>query len=52
LSQKDGSAIGTQGLVTSAKIHKPAPIMMSPTKKQNPKLSNFLKPILEDFPHL
>jgi len=31
--------IGIQGLVTSTKMHKPTPVMMSPTNK--PKLSNF-----------
>jgi len=33
--------VGAQGLVTLAKTAYTYPIMTSPTKKQNPKLSNF-----------
>jgi len=41
--KKLAPTVDTQGPITLAKMPKPIPLTMSPTKKRNPKLSNFKK---------
>ena len=43
LNQKLGNWFDAQGLITSNKMREPTPIMTSPTKRQNPNISNFWK---------
>jgi len=52
ISQKIALVIGGEGPITLAKMHKPTPIMISPTKKAKSKTFKFFKLNLEDFLHL
>jgi len=52
MSQKLAHWVGTQGPMTSTKMREHIPIMMSPTKKQNPNFQFFKRYKLQYFSHL